>query len=71
MALSVSIELASSLARVTSIKFTKGVSVNQLERTGPIDRTPGRLGSDKKILSSDSKKIVLMNVQVVVVLVLN
>ena len=46
MALSVNIELVSSSARVTSVKFQKGVSVSQFER--PIDRTPGTPGSDKQ-----------------------
>ena len=48
LALSVSIELVYSSARVTSVKFQKGVSVSQFERTGPIDRTPGTPGSDKQ-----------------------
>ena len=47
LALSVSIELVSSSARVTSVKSQQGVSVSLLERTGPIDRTPGTPGSDK------------------------
>ena len=47
MALSVSIEFVSSSARVTSVKFAKGVSVCYLERSRPIDRTPGIPGSDK------------------------
>ena len=49
LALSVSIELVSSSARVTSVKFHKRLSVSLLERTGPIDRTPGTPGSDKNI----------------------
>ena len=48
-ALSVCIEFESSSSRVTSVKFQKGVSVCLLERTGPIDRTPGIPGSDKYI----------------------
>ena len=47
MALSVSIEFVSSSARVTSVKFAKGVFVSEFETTGPIDRTPGTPGSDK------------------------
>ena len=42
--LSVSIELVSSSARVTSVKSQKPLRLSQLERPGPIDRTPG---SDK------------------------
>ena len=42
------IELVSSSARVTSVKSAQGLRVSQWERTGPIDRTPGTPGSDKK-----------------------
>ena len=48
LALSVSIELVSSSARVTSVKSQKG----HLERLGPIDRTPGIPGSDKNLNKS-------------------
>ena len=48
LSLSASIELVSSSARVTSVKSAKGLWVSQLERLGPIDRTPGIPGSDKK-----------------------
>ena len=34
-----------NFARVTSITFQKHVPLSQLETTGPIDRTPGTLGS--------------------------
>ena len=47
LALSVSIELVISSARVTSVRSAKGLSVCEWERTGPIDRTPGTPGSDK------------------------
>ena len=47
LALSVSIGLVSSSARVTSVKFQKPLSVCQFETTGPIDRTPETPGSDK------------------------
>ena len=43
LTLSVSIELVSSSARVTSVKSHKGV----LRTSGPKDRTPGLPGSDK------------------------
>ena len=43
LALSVSSELTSLSARVTSVEFAKG----KLVTTGPIDRTPGTSGSDK------------------------
>ena len=46
-ALSVSIELVSSAARVTSVKSATR-SLTQWETTGPIDRTPETPGSDKK-----------------------
>ena len=45
---SVGIELLSSSARVTSVKSTNPLVCTQLERSGPIDRTPGTPGSDKK-----------------------
>ena len=45
-----SIELVSSSARVTSAKFHKVLYVGrELERPGPIDRTPETPGSGKKI----------------------
>ena len=46
LAVSVGIELVSSSARVTSVKFQKGLRLSLLQTTGPIDWTPG---SDKKI----------------------
>ena len=50
LTLSVSIELVSSSARVTSVKFQKGVRRTDRQTSGPIDRTPGLPGSDKKII---------------------
>ena len=47
MALSVSIELVSSSARVTSVKSTKGVSVTDGHPDTKIG--PGTPGSDKKV----------------------
>ena len=38
----------------------KGVGVTQLQRTGPIDRTPGTPGSDKKINLSLAKHVSLI-----------
>ena len=49
MALSVSIELVTSSARVNSAKFYKYPSVSQFQTLGPIDRTPGIPGSDKNM----------------------
>ena len=49
LSLSASIELASSSARVTSVKSAKRLGVTYLERPGPIDRTPGKSGSDKNM----------------------
>ena len=49
LALSVSIELVSSSARVTSVKFHKRLVVCDGQTTGPIDRTPGTPGSDKNV----------------------
>ena len=45
--LAVSVELVSSSARVTSVKFQKGLGLSELETTEPIDRAPGTPGSDK------------------------
>ena len=60
MTLSVSIELVSSSARVTSVKFTLGVS---LRETRHIDRTR-RPGSDKnqnmRVLEARKKKLILV-----------
>ena len=39
MALLVSIEFVSSSARVTSVKFQKGLSVSEFEKIEPIDKT--------------------------------
>ena len=47
LALSVSIGLVYSSARVTSVKSAQGVSVSEFERSEPIDRTPGTPGSHK------------------------
>ena len=47
MALSVSIELVSSSARVTSVKSYKRLLVCDGGTSGPKDRTPGLPGSDK------------------------
>ena len=49
MALSVSIDLVSSSARVTSVKFQQGGGVTDGRTSGPKDRTPGLPGSDKKV----------------------
>ena len=52
LALSVSIEFVFSSARVTSVKFQKGVVVSELETPGPmslaIDRTPCTHGAYDK-----------------------
>ena len=48
LALSVSIEFVSSSARVTSVKFQKGI-VSEFETSEPIDRTPETPGSDKNL----------------------
>ena len=50
LALSVSIELVSSSARVTSVKSTKGLGRTDGQTSGPKDRTPGLPGSDKYFL---------------------
>ena len=42
------IELVSSSARGTSAKFQKGLVRSDIERPGPIDRTPEAPGSGKK-----------------------
>ena len=47
LALSVSIELVSSSARVTSVKSYKPLVVCLWRTSGPKDRTPGLPGSDK------------------------
>ena len=47
LALSGSIELVSLSARVTSVKFQKGVVLTDGRTSGPKDRTPGLPGSDK------------------------
>ena len=51
LTLSVSIELVSSSARVTSVKFQQRLSVTHLQTTRHIDRTR-RPGSDKKSMLS-------------------
>ena len=56
MSLSASIELVSSSARVTSVKSAKPLVVSQLETPGPIDRTPGIPGSDKKLVLKVEEK---------------
>ena len=56
MALSVSIELVSSLARVTSVKSTKGVLVSDGHPDTKIG--PGHLGPIKKILKTDEDNFV-------------
>ena len=48
LASSASIELVSSSARVTSAKFHKGLVGREVQRPGPIDRTPETPGSGKK-----------------------
>ena len=45
LASSASIELVSSSAKVTSVKFQKGVVGSGIETPGPIERTPGTPGS--------------------------
>ena len=55
LASSASIELVSSSARVTSAKFQKGLVGRELERPGPIDRTPETLGSGKKVHRANFK----------------
>ena len=57
LALSASIELVSSSARVTSVKSQKGLLLSELETLGPIDRTPGIPWSDKNIASMCWTKI--------------
>ena len=47
LALSASIELVSSSARVTSVKFQKPLLVSEWETSEPIDRTPETPGSYK------------------------
>ena len=59
MALSVSIEFVSSSARVTSVKFQKGIGLTQFERSRPIDRTPGIPGSDKNMWKMSKKSVSL------------
>ena len=49
LALSVSIELVSSSARVTSVKSNQR-SLTHGRTSGPKDRTPGLPGSDKKLI---------------------
>ena len=58
LALSVSIELVSSSARVNSVQFYKGVLVCDGLTSGPKDRTPGLPGSDKKSKKNSTKKSV-------------
>ena len=45
----ISIELVSSSARVTSVKFHKVLGGREVQRPGPIDRTPETPGSGKKL----------------------
>ena len=57
MVFSVSIELVSSSARVTSVKSTQVVdSLTDGRTTGPNYRTPGLPGSDKKVVSGVSPR---------------
>ena len=42
LALSFSIDLVSSSARVTSVKFQQPLGLSEWQRTRPIDRTPGK-----------------------------
>ena len=58
LASSVCIELVSSSARVTSVKFQKGVGVTSV----PIDRTPGIPGSDKNIFGISTTLILIMSI---------
>ena len=44
------IELVSSSARVTSAKFHKGLVGREVQRPGPIDRTPETPGSGKNLI---------------------
>ena len=65
LALSVSIDLVSASARVTSVKFQKRDSLSDGQTSGPIDRTPGLPGSDKnrnaihkiKVLTGEGPKL--------------
>ena len=57
MALSVSIELVSSSARVTSVKSAQRLVLT----SGPKDRTPGLPGSDENIVIVIVKTAVLKN----------
>ena len=52
--LSVSFGLVSPSARVTSVEFQKRHLQTSLT-TGPIDRTPGTPGSDKKVTEEDRR----------------
>ena len=59
LALSVSIELVPSLARVTSVKSTQALGVTDGETSGPKDRTPGLPGSDKNKLCTKTDKCIV------------
>ena len=47
LASSASIELVSSSARVTSVKFHKALGCSDIETPGPVDRTPETPGAGK------------------------
>ena len=55
LAISVSIELLSSSARVTSVKSAQGPVLTQLETLGHIDRAPGMPRSDKELMLQSQK----------------
>jgi hypothetical protein len=46
-----------AFVRVTSVKSAKDVGISEFQRTGPIDRTPGTPGSDKKFLIPQLSKL--------------
>ena len=56
MALSVCIEFVSSSARVTSVKSAKGI-LSLLERSEPMDQTPGTPWFDKNIDEDNMRTI--------------
>ena len=64
LALSVSIDLVSSSARVTSVKSTQRLVVCDGQTSGPKDRTPGLPGSDKN-MSSLNVTLTLFQISVI------
>ena len=58
------IELVSSSARVTSVKFQKALGCRERQTPRPIDQTPGTPGSGKNEISSDqfvSEPVTMIN----------